>query len=132
MTKFLITAVTALTLAASTAFASSAQTYAMDDTGMEYTALQTESSWMAVEVPLAALGGSVPSNLNIAVTGLPAGTTVALNSVERYADTALLYVTVSRSDTSTVVNGVATIAVKSGSTVLTSVSIPVYGAAYGQ
>ena len=132
MTKFLITAVTALTLAASTAFASSAQTYAMDDTGMEYTALQTESSWMAVEVPLAALGGSVPSNLNIAVSGLPAGTTVALNSVERYADTALLYVTVSRADTSTVVNGVATIAVKSGSTVLTSVSIPVYGAAYGQ
>ena len=132
MTKFLITAVTALTLAASTAFASSAQTYAMDDTGMEYTALQTESSWMAVEVPLAALGGSVPSNLNIAVSGLPAGTTVALNSVERYADTALLYVTVSRSDTSTVVNGVATIAVKSGSTVLTNVSIPVYGAAYGQ
>ena len=132
MTKFLITAVTALTLAASTAFAGSAQTYAMDDTGMEYTALQTESSWMAVEVPLAALGGSVPSNLNIAVSGLPAGTTVALNSVERYADTALLYVTVSRSDTSTVVNGVATIAVKSGSTVLTSVSIPVYGAAYGQ
>lgn len=131
MTKFLITAVTALTLAASTAFASSAQTYAMDDTGMEYTALQTESSWMAVEVPLAALGGSVPSNLNIAVSGLPAGTTVALNSVDRYADTALLYVTVSRSDTSTVVNGVATIAVKSGSTVLTSVSIPVYGAAYG-
>ena len=131
MTKFLITAVTALTLAASTAFASSAQTYAMDDTGMEYTALQTESSWMAVEVPLAALGGSVPSNLNIAVSGLPAGTTVALNSVERYADTALLYVTVSRADTSTVVNGVATIAVKSGSTVLTSVSIPVYGAAYG-
>ena len=131
MTKFLITAVTALTLAASTAFASSAQTYAMDDTGMEYTALQTESSWMAVEVPLAALGGSVPSNLNIAVSGLPAGTTVALNSVERYADTALLYVTVSRSDTSTVVNGVATIAVKSGSTVLTNVSIPVYGAAYG-
>ena len=131
MTKFLITAVTALTLAASTAFASSAQTYAMDDTGMEYTALQTESSWMAVEVPLAALGGSVPSNLNIAVSGLPAGTTVALNSVERYADTALLYVTVSRSDTSTVVNGVASIAVKSGSTVLTNVSIPVYGAAYG-
>ena len=131
MTKFLITAVTALTLAASTAFASSAQTYAMDDTGMEYTALQTESSWMAVEVPLAALGGSVPSNLNIAVSGLPAGTTIALNSVDRFADTALLYVTVSRSDTSTVVNGVATIAVKSGSTVLTNVSIPVYGAAYG-
>lgn len=130
MKKFLIAAATALTLAASTAFAASPVTYAMDDSGMEYTALQTESSWMAVEVPLAALGGSIPSNLNIAVSGLPASTTVALNGVDPFADTALLYVTVSRSDTSTVVNGVATIAVKSGNTVLTSVSIPVYGAAY--
>ncbi|WP_295819173.1 hypothetical protein [uncultured Deinococcus sp.] len=129
MKKLLMTAVTALTLATTTALAAP-QTYAMDDSGQEYSALQTESSWMAVEVPLAALGGSVPSDLSIAVSGLPAGTTVTLDSVDTMAQTALLYVTVARSDTTSNVNAVADIAVKSGSTVLTTVSIPVYGAAY--
>ncbi|WP_412028140.1 hypothetical protein [Deinococcus yunweiensis] len=129
MKKMLIAAVTALTLATTSALAAP-QTYAMDETGQEYSALLTESSWMAVEVPLSALGGTLPSNLNIAVSGLPAGTTVTLDSVDTYAQTALLYVTVARSDTSSNVNAVADIAVKSGSTVLTTVSIPVYGAAY--
>ncbi|WP_309569581.1 hypothetical protein, partial [Deinococcus sp.] len=109
MNASLITALTALTLAASTALASPI-TAAMDSGGMEYTALQTESSWMAVEVPLSALGGTVPSDLSIAVSGLPEGTTVTLASVDRYAQTALLYVDVARSDTSTNVNAVADIA----------------------
>lgn len=132
MNKTLMTALTALTLAASTAFAAtpSAQTYAMDENGMEYNALYTESSWMAVQVPLSALGNSLPGDLSIAVSGLPEGTTIALDSVGTMNGTALLYVTVSRADTGSNVNSVASIDVKSGGTVLTTVSIPVFGAAY--
>ncbi|GHF47508.1 hypothetical protein HNQ07_002776 [Deinococcus metalli] len=132
MNKLLMTAVAALTLTATTAFAAAPQAYATDDSGMEYTALQTESSWMAVEVPLTALGGSVPSDLSIAVSGLPEGTTIALDDVTTRGDSALLHVTVSRSNTTTAVNSVATIALQSGGDVLTNVSIPVYGAAYGE
>ncbi|MFC3717785.1 hypothetical protein ACFOUS_17705 [Deinococcus metalli] len=131
MTTLLLRAVTILTLATSTAVAASTPvTFAMDENGMEYSALQTESSWMAVEVPLSALGGSVPGDLGITVSGLPAGTAVVLDRVDTVAQTALLYVTVSRSDTSTTVNAVAQIAVTSGGTVRTTVAIPVYGAAY--
>lgn len=129
MKASLIIALSTLTLAAATALASS-MTAAMDDTGMEYTALQTESSWMAVEVPLSALGGTVPGDLSIAVSGLPEGTTVTLAGVDTDAQTALLDVDVARSDTSTNVNAVADIAVLSGGVMLTTVSIPVYGAAY--
>ena len=132
MKKLLMTAVTALTLTATTAFAAAPQVYASDESGTEYTALQTESSWMALEVPLSVLGGTVPSDLNIAVTGLPAGTTIALNDVTIRGESALLHVTVSRSETSTLVNSVANIALTSGGDVLTNVSIPVYGAAYGE
>ena len=134
MNKTLMTTLTALTLAASTAFAAtpSAQTYATDGNGMEYNALYTESSWMAVEVPLSALGGALPSDLSIAVSGLPEGTTIALDSVDTRSGMALLSVTVSRTNTTSNVNSVASIDVKSGGTVLTTVTIPVYGASYGE
>lgn len=134
MNKTLMTALTALTLTASTAFAATPaiQTYAMDENGMEYNALYTESSWMAVEVPLSALGNTLPGDLSIAVSGLPEGTTIVLDSVDTRSGTALLHVTVSRESTSSNVNSVATIDVKSADTVLTTVSIPVYGAAYGE
>ncbi|WP_309570864.1 hypothetical protein [Deinococcus sp.] len=130
MKKLLMVAMTALTLTATTAFAAAPQVYASDAGGTEYTALQTESSWMALEVPLTALGGAVPADLGLVVTGLPAGTTITLDDVTTRGESALLHVTVSRSDTSTVVNSVATIALTSGGDVLTNVSIPVYGAAY--
>ncbi|MBZ9751019.1 hypothetical protein GO986_11340 [Deinococcus sp. HMF7620] len=125
MKKLLLTAITLLSFTVSTASATRA--YATDGNGMQYEGLYTESSWLAIEVPLTAMNGTLPDDLTIAVSGLRDGTTITLDSVERQGDTALLYVTVARDDTSVLVNEVASIAVKSGEQVLTTVNIPVYG-----
>lgn len=133
MKKLLLTVAAALTLAATPAFAAPAMmVYATDGNGREFQGLYTESSWMAIEVPMNALGGRVPDNLNLAVSGLPAGTYVTLDSVEAQGGNVLLYVTVSRDSTDSIVNSVAQINVKSGDNVLTTVQIPVYGAATGE
>ncbi|UBV41923.1 hypothetical protein LAJ19_09750 [Deinococcus taeanensis] len=132
MKKILLTAAAALSLATTAFAASPVMVYASDGNGNEYQGLYTESSWMAIEVPLNALGGSVPSNLSIAVSGLPQGTYVTLDSVSTDGSNALLYVSVSRDSTETAVNSVANIRVQSGETLLTTVQIPVYGAVYGE
>ncbi len=134
MKKMLLTVAAALSLATTaTAFAASPTTvYATDGNGNEYQALTTESSWMAIEVPLAQLGGMLPSDLSIAVSGLPAGTYVTLDSVSTQGSSALLYVSVTRDSTDRNVNALAQINVNSGSSTLTTVQIPVYGAAYGE
>ncbi|MXV21830.1 hypothetical protein [Deinococcus xianganensis] len=132
MKKMLLTVAAALSLA-TTAFAASPMTvYATDGNGNEYQSLSTESSWMAIEVPLNALGGSVPGDLSIAVSGLPAGTYITLDSVATDGNNALLYVSVTRDDTSSNVNALAQINVNAAGSTLTTVQIPVYGAAYGE
>ncbi|BBN95645.1 hypothetical protein DEIGR_100894 [Deinococcus grandis] len=134
MKKMLLTVAAALSLAATaTAFAASpANVYATDGDGNQFDGLYTESSWMAIEVPLADLGDRVPSDLSIAVSGLPAGTYVTLDSVSTQGSYALLHVSVTRDSTASNVNSLAQIAVNSGSTTLTTVQLPVYGAAYGE
>lgn len=131
-TLMTVTAALALTFATGNALAASGMAYATDDSGQEYTALYTESSWMAIEVPLADLGGTLPGDLSLTTSGLSAGTTITLNSADIRGNTALLYVTVERSDTGSYVNDIANITVNAGGKALTTVSIPVYGAAYDQ
>ncbi|GGS30638.1 hypothetical protein [Deinococcus knuensis] len=129
-TLMTVTAALALTFTAAPAFA--ATVYATDGNGQEFSALYTESSWMAIEVPLADLGGTLPGDLSLTTTGLSKGTTITLNSSEVMGDRALLYVTVERDDTSAVVNDMASITVNASGKALTTVTIPVYGAAYNQ
>ena len=131
-TLMTVTAALALTFATGNALAASGMAYATDDSGQEYTALYTESSWMAIEVPLADLGDTLPGDLSITTAGLSRGTTITLDSTTRQGNMALLYVTVERSDTSSYVNDIASITVNAGGKALTTVSIPVYGAGYDQ
>jgi len=129
MKKMLLTVAAALSLA-TTAFAASPMTvYATDGNGRSYQGLYTESSWMAISVPLSALGGSLPSNASLDVSGLRSGVYVTLDGVDEQGDKALFYVSVSRDDTTVTSNDMATISIKNGDTVLTTVQIPVYGGA---
>ncbi|MHA0043366.1 hypothetical protein [Deinococcus sp. PEB2-63] len=131
MKKMLLTVAAALSLATTaTAFAASPMTvYATDGNGRSYQGLYTESSWMAISVPLSALGGSLPSNASLDVSGLRSGVYVTLDGVDEQGDKALFYVSVSRDDTTVTSNDMATISIKNGDTVLTTVQIPVYGGA---
>ncbi|MBX8463713.1 MULTISPECIES: hypothetical protein [unclassified Deinococcus] len=131
-TLMTVTAALALTFATGNALAASGMAYATDGNGLHYGALYTESSWMAIEVPLADLGGTLPGDLSITTAGLSRGTTITLDSTTRQGNMALLYVTVERSDTSSYVNDIASITVNAGGKALTTVSIPVYGAGYDQ
>ncbi|GAA0514961.1 hypothetical protein [Deinococcus depolymerans] len=127
-TLMTVTAALALTFTAGSAFAAPFTAYATDGNGQQYVGLYTESSWMAIEVPLADLGYTVPSDLSIDAAGLSDGTTITLDRVDRQGEYALLYVTVERADTGVNVNDLAQITVKSGDRALTTVSIPVFGA----
>ncbi|GGR77736.1 hypothetical protein GCM10008960_00530 [Deinococcus sedimenti] len=128
----LLTVAAALSLA-TTAFAATPMTvYATDGNGGEFQGLYTESSWMAIEVPLNTLGGTVPGDLSIAVSGLPAGTYITLDSVSVEGSNALLFVSVTRDSTDGNVNALAQINVNAGGSTLTTVQIPVYGAASGE
>ena len=131
MNKTLMTAVLALTLAAGSAFAApnTVQVSASDGEGLGYTQLYTESSWMSLVVPMSALEHTVPGDLSLSVTGLPEGTTLTLDGVTQRGNTLLLNVSVSRDDTSVGVNDIASIALMSGDQVLTTLTIPVMGAA---
>ena len=131
MNKTLMTAVLALTLAAGSAFAApnTVQVSASDGEGLGYTQLYTESSWMSLVVPMSALEYTVPGDLSLSVTGLPEGTTLTLDGVTQRGNTLLLNVSVSRDDTSVGVNDIASIALMSGDQVLTTLTIPVMGAA---
>lgn len=124
-TLMTVTAALALTFAAGNAFAAPA--YATDGNGLQYSALYTESSWMAIEVPLADLGGTLPDDLSITTAGLSSGTTITLDSVDTQGGYALLYVSVERADTGVTVNDMAQITVNAGGKALTTVSLPVYG-----
>lgn len=97
-----------------------------------YSVLYTESAWRSLMVPVADLGGSVPGNLSLAVSGLPSGTTITLDGVGQQGDMAQLHGTVSRADESVGVNDTSVIEVQSGGRTLTTVSIPVMGVADDQ
>ncbi|WP_412029829.1 hypothetical protein [Deinococcus yunweiensis] len=129
MNRLFQTATITMTLTILPALAAAPQVTALDGHGAGYTVLPTESSWLALVVPLTALGGTVPDDLGIRVSGLPTTITITLDDVTISGENALLHVTVSRSDMSIGVNSLAVLALLSGGEVLTKVSIPVTGLA---
>lgn len=130
MKTLLITLI--LSASASAVTPSVPQVYATDDAGMEYPALYTESSWMALEVPISALGGTVPSDLSLTASGLPDGVTLALGTVKTRGGLAIVHVKVARSAAAKTrfVNCLATVEVRSGTRVMSTMAIPVQGIAY--
>ncbi len=139
MKKTILSAAFSLSLilapaAVTSAFAapSAVQVTASDSSGdLSYPALYTESSWMALEVPVSMLGGTIPGDLSLDAGALAAGTTITLDGVTQQGDMALLHVTVSRGDTGVGIDQLATINVVSGGQTLATLSIPVIGMAIG-
>ncbi|WP_420594853.1 hypothetical protein [Deinococcus sp.] len=100
------------------------------DGNQSYPALLTESAWMTLRVPLASLGGSLPSNLTLEASGLPAGTGIALIGSERDGGYALLTVSVTRDNANSYVNASSQITLSSDGQALTSLTVPVVGTAF--
>lgn len=95
-----------------------------------YSPLYTESSWMTLNVPVAALGGTIPSDLALSAAGLPDGTSITLVGVSQEGDQAVLTVSVQRTNTDNFINATSLIKLTSGTTTLTSFNVPVVGTAY--
>ena len=95
-----------------------------------YSPLYTESSWMTLNVPVAALGGTIPSDLVLSASGLPDGTSITLVGVSQEGDQAVLTVSVQRTNTDNFINATSLIKLTSGDTTLTSFNVPVVGTAY--
>ncbi|PNY79407.1 hypothetical protein [Deinococcus koreensis] len=132
--KTLLTLAAALTLGTPAFAAPTIPTVAATSEGsgyQEYSALYTESSWMALELPLNLLdtGNSVMDTLSIDDSGLPAGVHIALDSVSMMGEIALLHVTVTRDDTAIAGNGMAALTVRSNGQPVATLTIPVLGAA---
>ncbi|MFC4452471.1 hypothetical protein [Deinococcus sonorensis] len=132
MNKYILTALSALILTGS-AFAST-QTQVAVSAGSDgvsgYQQLYTEASWQTIWVPLSAIGGVVPSNLNLQASGLPDGVTVTLTGTSVMNGSLLLTVDTERANTALPVNSMATLTLRSGTTALTTFQLPVVGVAY--
>ncbi|AWN21851.1 hypothetical protein DKM44_00210 [Deinococcus irradiatisoli] len=133
MRKTLLTVLT-LTAALSfvpASFASAAPIAESPMSAAAYAPLYTESSWMTLRVPLAELGGRIPSDLALSTSGLPDGTSITLLGAAEDGSDAVLTVSVQRSDLATAVNANSLVKLTSGDTLLTSFNVPVVGVAYG-
>lgn len=123
-----------LTLTAALSFAPAVSAFAAPVSApisaATYSPLYTESGWMTLRVPIAELGGSIPSDLALNASGLPDGTSITLTGVSQDGDNAVLAVSVARSDQSVSVNASSLVTLTSGSKVLTSFNVPVVGVAY--
>ncbi len=124
-------------IAASSALAASSSTmqvYAMDASGNEHQVLYTDSAWEWLEVPLSALGNTLPSDLKLTASGLPEGVTITLKAKKTFNTMAALRVEVKRTAAAkkSRVDSMATITLTSGTQELTTVQIPVSGVGYEQ
>lgn len=118
-----------LTAALSVVPAASALSLPAPISAMSYEPLYTEASWQTLRVPLAQLGGVLPSDLTLSATGLPAGTSITLTSVTQDGNDAVLTLDVERADVSTAVNATGMLTLNSGESALVSLSVPVIGTA---
>jgi hypothetical protein len=118
-----------LTAALSVIPAASALSLPAPISSMAYEPLYTEANWQTLRVPIAQLGGTLPSDLTLSASGLPAGTTVTLTGVTQEGAEAVLTLNVERADVSTAVNASSMITLTSGETALVSLSVPVIGTA---
>ncbi len=136
MNKKLMTALTAPVFFAALAFGSLASAapspvVGISDGNQSYSALYTESSWQTLTVPLSAIGGTVPGDLSLTTTGLPAGVTISLTGTDVSGDYLILSVDTERSTTANDVNALASVNLLSGTAVIASFQVPVLGSAVG-
>ncbi|MGY2896059.1 hypothetical protein [Deinococcus sp. UYEF24] len=87
--------------------------------------LNTDASWQTIQIPLADIGGTFPSNLSIATAGLPDGLSISLQRATQVGNTVVLNVDVNRSNGNAVANGLADVTLLSGGTALTTFQVPV-------
>ena len=135
MRKFIASLTVAAALFAPIAFAAPVDTQpniviSNADGDYSYPALLTESSWMTLRVPLAQLGGSLPSDLTLTASALPVGTTITLTGAVQDGADALLTVSVQRDNANSYVKADSTISLSAGGQTLTSFTVPVVGTAY--
>lgn len=130
MIKFAKSVIAALSLSALPATAFAAPLTPLATSAQAYDTLYTESSWMNLRVPIAQLGGVLPSNLNLSASNLPSGTSITLLGAAVDGSEAVLTVSVQRSDITTAVNATSLITLSSGNQMLTSFNVPVVGVAY--
>ncbi len=95
------------------------------DSGALSGSLNTEASWQTIQVPLADIGGTVPTDLSLSTAGLPEGLSISLERVSQVGSTLVLNVDVNRSPSAAVTSGVADVTLMSGATALTSFQVPV-------
>ena len=82
-------------------------------------------------MPLSAIGGTVPGDLSLTTTGLPAGVTISLTGTDVSGDYLILSVDTERSTTANDVNALASVNLLSGTAVIASFQVPVLGSAVG-
>lgn len=87
--------------------------------------LNTEASWQTIQIPLADIGGTLPSDLSLEATGLPDGLSISLQRALQVGDTLVLNVDVNRSNTNAVASGLANVTLLSGGTALSTFQVPV-------
>ena len=118
-----------LTAALSVMPAASALTLPTQISTMSYEPIYTESNWQTLRLPVAQLGGSLPSDLTLSASGLPEGTTITLTSAELDGSDAVLTVDVERATTSVGVNTNSILTLSAGGNALVSLNVPVIGIA---
>ena len=87
--------------------------------------LNTDGSWQTIQIPLADIGGTFPSDLSIATAGLPDGLSISLQRVLQVGNTLVLNVDVNRSNSNVVASGLADVTLLSGGAALTTFQVPV-------
>lgn len=87
--------------------------------------LNTDASWQTIQIPLANIGGTLPSNLSLSTAGLPDGLNISLQRVSQVGNTLVLNVDVNRSNVNAVAGGLANVTLLSGGTALTTFQVPI-------
>ena len=87
--------------------------------------LSTGGSWQTIQIPLADIGGTFPSDLSLSAAGLPEGLSISLQHVAQVGNTLVLSVDVNRSSANAVPSGLANVTLLSGGTALHTFQVPV-------
>lgn len=87
--------------------------------------LSTYGSWQTIQIPLANIGGTLPSDLTLEAVGLPDGLSISLQRVLQVGNTVVLNVDVNRSNSNAVDSGLANATFLSAGTALTTFQVPV-------
>ena len=92
-----------------------------------YFCLYAGAKWQRIMVPVSDLGGTVPSNLRLVTSGLPAGIAISMYGMSQNGDTLMLKVETKRVDKTVSVNTNAHFSLMSGDNELANFDLPVVG-----